>query len=170
VPLRLIVWLCLTELLGSPLRAFQGSPQEDQKLPLKTSLMQVIAGSHERFRPIMSRRIELFRDLYWYDVKHKLEGAQICRILEYPAAVFICDWDQRTTVKGLSGEIESALGSDWRRKEVGRYRDILRFKHQAKPGDHPTIEIMELQDGVRLTMFAPEREKGLASRRWQAPQ
>jgi hypothetical protein len=152
--------LALLLTIGSAAPALSQDRHDHEKLPLNILLMLITSSARERFRPIMTYRVEMrpSRDEY-YNSKYTLPEAEWCRIFEHPQLVFACEWksDRKRAIGDFVKQYQDALGEGWKRtdKEPKGRRTAV-FDYPDRRGDI-SMEIYQTTTGIRLTLRSPDR-------------
>ena len=82
-------------LLGhaSRAKAFQNHSDEHKPLTLDVRLKLIVSAGRERFRPIMTYRVDMVPSgSSWYEVNNSVPGASFCRVYEHPQVIYTCEW------------------------------------------------------------------------------
>lgn len=147
--MKLAPWFAATLMLF-------GQQDKHEEVPLRIQMMVVISASRERFRPLMTYRIEQRPgNSYWYETTITLEGGRYCRIYEHPSLRFVCQWDAKTKIDELTKRLQEALGDGWKRADEKARSKAPRFAHKDEPAKNPVMELSEADGGVRLVVQQP---------------
>ena len=123
-------------------------------MTLPILLEQLVSASRERFRPVMTYRVDMRpRGNSWYEAKYALPEALWCRVFEHPRLRYECEWGAKPKrdFGQFTKQYEDALGKGWQRGEG--HAKTVRFTatERTRNGD---IEIVDGPAGIRLTIFA----------------
>ncbi|MBI4906068.1 MAG: hypothetical protein HY820_20715 [Acidobacteria bacterium] len=155
---------CVIALIAA---ACLGQQDHREDVPFDILVKLITQAARERFRPIMTYRIERRPSgLSWYEAKYALPGARTCRIFETPKVAFICEWDKpkagtaaKYTYAEAVKQFEAALGAEWAKATIPGRTPRVRFtaRNEAREG---TIEIADAERGadwsLRITFYAME--------------
>ncbi len=150
----LAVWLSLAALLPGQ----QHDDHDHGPLTLEVLVLQLTSASRERFRPVMTYRVDMRpRGNSWYEAKYILPEAQSCRVYEQPRMRYVCEWGlkPKRDFAAFVKQYETLLGQGWKRVDGTGKSKSVRFSavERQRNGDW---EIAELEGGIRLTIFATQ--------------
>lgn len=148
--------LALLLSLAALLPGQQHDDHDHGPLTLEVLVVQLISASRERFRPVMTYRVDMRpRGNSWYEAKYVLPEAQSCRVYEQPQMRYVCEWGltPKRDFAAFVKQYEDLLGQGWKRVDGAGKRKSVRFSatERQRNGDW---EIAETETGIRLTIFA----------------